>query len=571
MSEKLSDDTLMQPLIVANASAFFGDRFNAPAEMVRGGPIDVLTGDYLAELTMALLHRLRMKGKPAYVPIFVRQVEDVLAECLERKIRIVSNAGGLDPRGLAAELEAVAKKRGLRARVAVVEGDDVSARYPEAITANAYLGSWGIREALRRDADIVITGRVTDAALVVGPAAWRFDWARDDYDRLAGALVAGHILECGAQATGGNYSFFREVKSFAKIGFPLAEVHDDGSFVITKHPNTGGLVSIGTVTAQVLYEIEGLRYPSPDVVARFDTIELTEEGDDRVLVRGVRGEPPPETAKVCRNTFGGFRNEMRMMVPAPDIDAKVEVIRAMIDERIVRPDRLELQLLRTDRDDPATNVDALATLRVMALDADGQKIGRAFSSAIVELATASVPGLSLATPPGDATPFAVLRSTTIPWSEVQERVVIDGETIAIDPPRGSSRVRDDSIDVPLVDLGQTTRVPFGELFGARSGDKGSDATLGVWARDDAAHAFLRDHFGIARLQHVLPELASHAIERYLLPNLHAVLFVVRGLLGEGVASSTRIDPQAKSLGEWLRSRVIEVPVSVAAHRPRATS
>lgn len=561
----------MERLVVGNASALFGDRFSAPSEVVRGGPIDVLTGDYLAELTMALLHRLRMKGKPGFVPVFVRQVEDVLAECLERNIKIVSNAGGLDPRGLAAQLEAVVKKRGLRTRVAFVEGDDVSARFPDAITANAYLGSWGIREALRRGADIVVTGRVTDAALVIGPCAWRFEWARDDYDRLAGALVAGHILECGTQATGGNYAFFREVKSFANIGFPLAELHADGSFVVTKHPGTGGLVSVGTVTAQVLYEIEGVRYPSPDVIARFDTIELAQEGEDRVRVRGVRGEPPPETAKICRNTFGGFRNEMRMMVPAPDIAEKVEVIRAMIAERIATPERLDLQLLRTDREDPETNVDALATLRVIAMDRDGEKIGRTFSSAIVELATASVPGLSLTTPPGDATPFAVLRSTTLPWSEVHERVVVDGHTIELEAPKAAPRVRDISVDVPLSELKQTQRVRFGDLFGARSGDKGGDATLGVWARDDAAYAFLHDHFGVARLTALLPELSAHAIERYPLPNLRAVLFVIRGLLGEGVASSTRVDPQAKSLGEWLRSRTIEVPISAAGHPPRATT
>jgi len=556
-------------LIVANSSAFFGDRFSAPAEMVRGGPIDVLTGDYLAELTMALLHRQRMKGRPGYVPIFVKQLEDILAECLERRIKIVSNAGGLEPRGLAGELEALVKKRGLRARIAFVEGDDVKARFPEAITANAYLGSWGIREALRRGADVVVTGRVTDAALVIGPAAWKFDWARDDYDRLAGALVAGHVLECGAQATGGNYAFFREVRSFARIGFPLAEVRSDGSFVATKHPNTGGLVSVGTITAQLLYEIEGARYPSPDVVARFDTIELVDDGPDRVLVRGARGEPPPTTAKVCRNVFGGFRNEMRMLVPGPDVAEKLEVLAAMIAERV--PANLELQALRTDHEDPESNLDALATLRVIAKASTADDIGRLFSNAIVELATASVPGLALATPPGDATPYAVLRSTTIDWADVREHVVVDGEVVEIPPPQTAARVRDDSIDVATTFTGETTRLRFGDLFGARSGDKGSDATLGVWARDDAGHAFLHQHFGIARLKALLPELAPLSVERYPLPNLRAVLFVVRGLLGEGVAASSRLDPQAKSLGEWLRARTLDVPISAAGRRPRATT
>jgi hypothetical protein len=265
--------------------------------------------------------------------------------------------------------------------------------------------------------------------------------------------------------------------------------------------------------------------------------------------------------------FGGFRNEMRMMVPAPDVEEKVAVVRAMIEERV---GDVELQLLRTDRDDPTNNVDALATLRVIAKSTDGTKIGRAFSSAIVELATASIPGIAIATPPGDATPYAVLRSTTLDWGEVRERLVIDNETIEIPPPTTADRTRDTVTDASAYE-GETTRVRFGDLFGARSGDKGGDATLGIWARDDEGHAFLRDHFGIASLKQLLPELANLTVERYPLPKLRAVLFVVRGLLGEGVAASTRIDPQAKSLGEWLRARTIDVPTTAAARPPRATT
>lgn len=544
----------MDRLIVANASAFFGDRLSAPREMIDGGPIDVLTGDYLAELTMALLQRQRSKGKPGYVPTFLRQVQDILAECLDRRIRIVTNAGGLDPRGLAEQI----KKAVQGARVAVVEGDDVLDLHPGAISANAYLGSWGIREALVRGADVVITGRVTDAALVIGPAAWRFDWSREDYDRLAGALIAGHVLECGTQATGGNYSFFEEVPSFAKIGFPLAEIHPDGSFVVTKHPNTGGLVSVGTVTAQLLYEIAGPRYPSPDVVARFDSIEVTQEGPDRVLVRGARGEPPPQTAKVCVYSFGGFRNEMRVLVPGPRVEQKIEVLREMLAERVEA--KVQWQLQRTDREDPTTNADLLATLRLIAVDNDGKSVGRVFSSAVVELATASIPGLSLATPPADASPFAVLQSLTMPWSELHERVTLDGETIDIPSPKTATLGVDESVDVHGAEP-----FPQGDRFGARSGDKGSDATLGVWARNDEDYAFLRDHLGIARLKELLPEVST--VERYPLPNLRAVLFVVRGLLGEGVSSSTRVDPQAKSLGEWLRTRLI----NAGARPPSATT
>ncbi|HEX4461052.1 MAG TPA: acyclic terpene utilization AtuA family protein, partial [Polyangia bacterium] len=261
----------MTALRIANCSGFWGDRATAAAEMVRGGPIDVLTGDYLAELTMALLAKQRAGGKGGFVGSFVAHIEPVLAECAARGIKIVTNAGGLDPRALAQTLRELGARLGVQLRIAVVSGDDILPRLSElqaagerfvhldrgqpidrlgvdVVTANAYLGGWGIAEALARGADIVVTGRVTDAALVVGPAAWRFGWARDDWDRLAGAVAAGHIIECSAQATGGNYSFFDEVDWSRPLGFPIAELSEDGSFVITKHPGTGGRVSIGTVT-----------------------------------------------------------------------------------------------------------------------------------------------------------------------------------------------------------------------------------------------------------------------------------------------------------------------------------
>src|ERR1700687_882757 len=309
----MSDDILR----IANCSGFYGDRSSAAREMVEGGPIDVLTGDYLAELTMMILFRDRLKNpEGGFARTFLRQMEDVLGTCIQRGIKIVVNAGGLNPAGLAAELNKLTARLGLNASIAHIEGDDLLLRLPalqqqgielrhldkniplaslqaQVVTANAYLGAWGIVEALRRGADVVICPRVTDAALALGPAAWKFGWARDDWDRLAAGIVAGHIIECGAQCTGGNYSFFQDVPDIDHIGFPIAEMHRDGSFVITKHPGTGGLVSVGTVTAQLLYEIQGPRYLNPDATARFDSIRLEQAGTDRVRVSGVRGEPAP--------------------------------------------------------------------------------------------------------------------------------------------------------------------------------------------------------------------------------------------------------------------------------------
>ena len=298
-------------LRIANCSGFYGDRLDAAREMVEGGPIDVLTGDYLAELTMAILWRLRRRDPEAgYVRTFLTQMEDVLGTCLDRGIKVVSNAGGLNPAGMAGRLEELTERLGLQARIAWVFGDDLTGRVGELqainglrhfdtgeplpsgitpLTAHAYLGGRGIAEALSWGADVVVTGRVTDAAVVIGPGMWAFDWSVEDYDQLAGALVAGHIIECGAQCTGGNYSFFERVPGSERVGFPIAELSPDGSAVITKHPGTGGLVSVGTVTAQLLYEVGGPRYHNPDVTARLDSIRLSQDGPDRVAVTGVRG------------------------------------------------------------------------------------------------------------------------------------------------------------------------------------------------------------------------------------------------------------------------------------------
>ena len=254
-----------RPVRIGNCSGFYGDRVGAMHEMLTGGELDFLTGDYLAELTMLILGRDRMKyPERGYANTFLTQLEQCLGLAHDRGVRIVANAGGLNPAGLAVAVRALAEKLGVAVTVAHVEGDDLLDRAAELglgtpLTANAYLGAWGIVECLNSGADIVVTGRVTDASVVVGPAAAHFGWARDDYDRIAGAVVAGHVIECGAQATGGNYAFFTEVPDLGHAGFPLAEVFSDGSSVITKHPGTGGQVSIGTVTAQLLYEITGSR------------------------------------------------------------------------------------------------------------------------------------------------------------------------------------------------------------------------------------------------------------------------------------------------------------------------
>jgi hypothetical protein len=548
-------------LRIGNASGFYGDRFSAWRELLDGGELDIITGDYLAELTMLILGRDRAKDPATgYAKTFVRQMEQSLGTALERGVRIVSNAGGVNPAGLA---EAVGRL-GLPAKIGVVTGDDVTGRFPGALTANAYLGAFGIAECLRAGADIVVTGRVTDASLVVGPAIAHFGWPPADLDALAGATVAGHVIECGAQATGGNFAFFTELPDGGRRpGFPIAEVRADGSAVITKHPGTGGAVTPETVTAQLLYEIGAPAYLGPDVVAHFDTVSVTPDGPDRVLLSGAKGSPPPETLKVGVSTLAGHRNAMTFVLCGLDIEAKAALVRAQLVDAIGK-DGLTWTLARTDHADADTEEAASALLHVHIQDPDPRRAGRAFSQAAVELALASYPGCTLTGPPGDATPIGVFTAASVPQSSVAHTAVLpSGERVSIAAPpapqEGALPVAQTPRRAPSWPTGETRRVPLGTVAGARSGDKGGDANLGVWARSETGYDWLHGFLTVDRLRQLLPETAQLRIDRYELPNLRALNFVVYGLLGRGVAASTRFDPQAKALGEWLRSRLVEVP------------
>jgi hypothetical protein len=587
------------PIRIANCSGFFGDRLSGAREMVDGGPIDVLTGDWLAELTMLILSRIRAKRPgQGFAGTFVTQMEQVMGTCLDRGIKVVSNAGGLDPSGCADAVRDVADRLGLAPTIAYVDGDDLLSRAAELaetgalqpfddgtadelgdvsryLTANAYLGCWGIVEALGRGADIVITGRVTDAAVTCGPAAWHHGWARDDWDRLAGAVVAGHVIECSAQTTGGNYSFFTEVSGMERLGFPWAEVAADGSSVIGKHDGTGGLVSVGTVTSQLLYEIGGPRYLGPDVTARFDTIDLSEIGPDRVQIAGVRGEPPPPTLKVAMNELGGYRNSVAVALTGLDIDEKAAVAAAAFWNACpYRPSdyaSVDTRVIRTDHHDPTSNEAATAQLRITVRDPDERKVGRAFSNAFIETALASIPGLyGLGGGPSAASPYGVYRPASVAADLVPAYVHVGGVTVQVDSVAPTGSARADTVGGPDVvpesfaDVvaGPTERRPIGAVLGARSGDKGGNANLGVFARTDAAYAWMAQFLTTDRLRELLPETADLPIDRHELANLRSLNFVVHGLLQEGVAASTRLDAQAKSLGEWLRARIVDVPVAL---------
>ncbi|WP_306334903.1 acyclic terpene utilization AtuA family protein [Streptomyces sp. KL118A] len=565
----------VRPLRIGNASGFYGDRFDAMREMLTGGPLDVLTGDYLAELTLLILGRDRLKDPSrGYAKTFLRQLEECLGLARERDVRIVANAGGLNPAGLAAAVRELAGRLGLGGlRIAHVEGDDLGDRFPGALTANAYLGGAGIAACLAAGADIVVTGRVTDAALVTGPAAAHFGWAPDAYDELAGAVVAGHVLECGSQATGGNYAFFAEHGRGPDIlrhpGYPLAEIHADGSSVITKHDGTGGFVDVGTVTAQLLYETQGARYAGPDATARLDSVVLTQEGPDRVRVDGVRGEAPPPTLKVGLNRLGGFRNEVVFVLTGLDIEAKAALARAQIEDALdrakSRPAEVRWELARTDRADAPTEESASALLRLVVRDTDADTVGRTLSGAAIELALASYPGFHVTAPPGKGSPYGVFEAAYVERGTVPHVAVLpNGERtpVAGDTRSTETRTLEPPAPPPLpapLPPGPTRRAPLGLVAGARSGDKGGDANVGVWVRSDDAWRWLAHELTVERLRELLPEAADLRVSRHDLPNLRALNFVVEGLLGEGVAAQARFDPQAKGLGEWLRARHLDIP------------
>jgi hypothetical protein len=465
---------MTEPIRIANCSGFFGDRMSAAREMVEGGPIDVLTGDWLAELTMLLLFRQKLKAGNGYARTFLTQLEEVLGTCHDRGIRVVSNAGGLDPALMGEAVEELAERLGVPVRVGVVTGDDLMPRLPDLmaagetfgnldtgetlasvgaqpITANAYLGGQPITEALSAGADIVVTGRVTDAALVIGPAAWRHGWDyaaaragdQSSLDALAGALVAGHVIECGAQATGGNYAFFRQVPGLEHPGLPIAEVASDGSSVITKHPGTGGMVTVGTVTAQLLYEVGPPTYANPDASARFDTIRLTQVGRDRVGIDGVRGEVPPERLKVAMNYLGGHRNTLTLVLTGIDPQEKADLAlrtiagvsiatareladdpRALAAASNLDVAELSVDLVLSGVVDPAAPADAQSFLRLTVKDPDAAKAGKPFTAPVIEATLSSYPGMFPTTPPGPATPYAVYWPTTVDRDHAHPQVEV---------------------------------------------------------------------------------------------------------------------------------------------------
>ncbi len=576
---------------IANCSGFYGDKLSAAKELVDGGPIDVLTGDYLAELTMTILYnqKLQRGEDKGYVGTFLKQIKEVAKSCKEKNIKIISNAGGLNPKSMADEIKKILDDQSIDMRVAYIDGDDLLPRIDElsndgeafqnmdkkiplsdsgytTLTANAYLGAWGIKEALDNGADIVVCPRVTDAAVVIGPAAWKFNWERNNYDALAGALAAGHIIECGCQATGGNYAFFKEVPSFDNVGYPIAEILEDGSFYITKHPDTGGLVSKGTVTAQLLYEIGSPAYINPDVISHFDTLKIEDIEKDRVYVSGCRGSSPPKEHKVCINLSGGFRNGMEVILTGLDIEEKAEVFANALFNSVGGKnqfDEVSIQLHRTDKENPSSNEEAMASLVISVKSMDAELVGRLFSAKIIELALANIPGFFAQGGVKSSGPVIVYWPALIDSKHIKEVVHVNDQEIEIIPTSQMDfediYYQKEPIEIEEVEMKDEETINFGDIYGTRSGDKGGCANLGVWAKNSKSFAFLIRYLSVDKLKELLPDLRDFSIDRYELANINSLNFYIHDILQDGVSSNNRKDGQAKSLGEYLRAKEIKVP------------
>ena len=578
-------------LRIANCSGYYGDRLSAAREMVDGGPIDVLTGDYLAELTMAILFNQKLKRgeDKGYVGTFLKQLQDVASTCKDKNIKIVTNAGGLNPQSMTNEIRQILNELNIDMKVAYIEGDNLMSRIEElqkngeeftnidkeislkdsgfpVLTANAYLGAWGIKEALDKGADIVVCPRVTDAAVVMGPAAWRFNWERDDFDKLAGALAAGHIIECGCQATGGNYAFFEEVPSFENVGFPIAEIQSDGSFFITKHPGTGGLVSVGTVTAQLLYEISSPAYINPDVISHFDTLKIKQIDKDKVFISGCRGSSPPNKHKVCINLAGGYKNGMDLILTGLDIEKKAETFINTLFTLVggkEQFDEVRTDLHRTDKKNPNSNEEAMATLSLSVKSSDPDLVGRLFSAKIVELSLANYPGFFAQGNIKGSGPVIVYWPALVHSKHIKELVHLENEVFEVFPTSELSLdeiyYQKETVDIATCPEDSLKEIPLGKIFGTRSGDKGGCANLGIWAKTDDAFSFLNSFLTVKKLKELLPDLSTFKIDRYDLPNIKSLNFYIHGILQDGISSNNRKDGQAKSLGEYLRAKYIKVP------------
>jgi hypothetical protein len=599
--------------IIANCGGFWGDDPAVPRRQVEGGPINYLVMDYLAEVTMALLQKQRARNPAGGYPTdFITHLRDVLPSCVQRGITIITNAGGVNPLGCRAAVEALARDLNVAddVRVAIVSGDDLypnldellasgeplvnmdtgqalSEIRPRVLSANAYLGAAGIVKALERGANVIITGRVADAAVTLAPMMFEFGWSPADWDHVAAGIVAGHIIECGAQCTGGNFTDWPLVKSYRRMGLPIVEAEEDGSFIVTKHPNTGGLVSVHTVAEQILYEIGPPAYMTPDVVARFDSVHLEQEGPDRVRVTSARGEPAPEKLKVSISYHAGWRAFGRLAVSGPEALAKANTVAEAFWDAAGGKGAYEQALHQfigwNACHAPLASCEPGEVLVQFAVrDQDARKINSRFAPQLVPRVLGTVPGITYIADQGrpKASEVVAFWPALVARESVRQRVIIGDEELAVEGVRGGGQgateegqgvrgegQRDSPLPLTLnPSPDRSVRVALARLCLARSGDKGDTANIGVIARSEAIYAWMIEHLTPAFVKRYFDDVCEGEVERFELPNLLAVNFLLHRSLGGGGTLSLLLDAQGKTYAQFLLAATVEVPESLVELR-----
>ncbi|KAJ5952821.1 uncharacterized protein N7479_011234 [Penicillium vulpinum] len=593
-----------RPLRILGSSGSAQDRRRLLAAAVKNhknDPFDILVGDWMSEANMTFNATKHHKGQGiAYEKTFISALEDVLPEIAEYGIKIAANAGSSDTKGLHDALLALVKEKNVPLKIAWVEGDQVlpavlkaeaektfdfrhlctnqplSEWKHEPISAQAYLGGLGIAEAFAQGADIVVCGRVSDASPVIGSAFWWHGWDREDYDQLANSLVAGHLIECSSYVTGGNFTGFKDLehRGWHNLGLPIAEIDSSGQVIVTKTRGSNGLVSINTCKSQLLYEIQGPRYYNSDVTAYIDGVKFEETGPDRVLLSGIHGGPPPATTKVGITAKEAYHAEMIFWLVGLDIEAKARMLKAQIREelghRVKNLSSLEFTLNGVAAEDPQDQPSATVCFRVVAQASEKVHLEPAnFLEPILETTMELYPGGTFHMDVRTALPRETHEYfvTKLPQSLINHRIHLhDGRTIDIAPPSAVEReIAVPSKPSPRVDVGSfgaTTRGPLGWIVHSRSGDKGSNANVGFYVCHDDEYEWLCALLTVEKIQKLLAkEYNGGRIERFELPNIGAVHFLLYDHLDRGVSCTKTLDFLGKNVGEYLRSKFVDIPVA----------
>ena len=592
---------MTQPLRIGNASGYWGDDLTALRRQIDGGPLDVITMDFLAEITMSILQKqVQRNPDTGYAVDFVDQVDDVMADALERDITIISNAGGVRPLQCGEAIVARARAKGLDPRVGVVAGDDLmdrigqwhddgvdmsnmddGRRLGEVIervsSANAYFGAAPVVRALQEGAQFIVTGRVTDTGITLAPMIHHFGWEPDDWDRMAAGIIAGHILECGAQSTGGNFTDWRDVPSFHDVGYPIVEMDADGSFTVTKHPGTGGLINVATVREQLVYEMgDPSAYLTPDCVVDFGSIQLDDAGPDRVRVSGIRGAAPTDLLKVSMSYSDGYKASGGVIVSGPDAVAKGQKFGEILWGRL------------PDYEDTLTEfVGASATWgplsptqeanEVMARfgvrDHDRDKV-REFSKMVPAMVLSGPPGVGVIGGRPPVQDVVAYWPCLIPRDLCQGEVTVLGggerveATVPFEGPTGPGRVEGNghtpARPEPPAPSGETVTVKLSALAHGRSGDKGDTCNIGVIARHPALYPWLVETLTADRVKQAFEGIAFGEVERFEVANIDALNFLLHECLGGGGTLSLHIDAQGKTYSHALLDIDVEIDRSLAA-------